>query len=75
VPKRDYYYVSENGRRLYSLALGDLALAFVGASDKVIILHIKDLQQMHGNNWLNVYLSEKHLNLADFLPLQTLKAA
>ncbi|HBO0762092.1 TPA: VirB4 family type IV secretion/conjugal transfer ATPase, partial [Pseudomonas aeruginosa] len=27
VPKRQYYYVSENGRRLYDLALGPLALA------------------------------------------------
>ncbi len=33
-PKRQYYYVSENGRRLYDLALGPIALAFVGASDK-----------------------------------------
>ena len=29
VPKRQYYYVSERGRRLYELALGPLALALV----------------------------------------------
>ena len=33
-PERQYYYVSEKGRRLFDLALGPLALSFVGASDK-----------------------------------------
>ena len=33
-PKRHYYYVSEQGRRLYELALGPVALAFCGASGK-----------------------------------------
>ncbi len=43
VPKRQYYYVSENGRRLYDLALGPMALAFVGASDKESVATIKSL--------------------------------
>jgi type IV secretion system protein VirB4 len=34
IPKQQYYTVSENGRRLYELALGPLALAFVGSTDK-----------------------------------------
>ena len=41
IPQRQYYYVSENGRRLYDLALGPLTLAFVGASDKESIAAIK----------------------------------
>jgi type IV secretion/conjugal transfer VirB4 family ATPase len=44
VPKRQYYYVSENGRRLYDLALGPLALAFVGASDKESLATIQHLE-------------------------------
>ena len=31
--KRDYYYASPKGRRLFELALGPVALAFCGASD------------------------------------------
>ena len=31
-PKRDYYLVSRDGRRLFELGLGPAALAFVGAS-------------------------------------------
>ena len=31
--KRDYYYASPKGRRLFELALGPIALAFCGASD------------------------------------------
>ncbi len=31
-PKRDYYVVSRNGRRLFELGVGPAALAFVGAS-------------------------------------------
>jgi type IV secretion system protein VirB4 len=32
IPKRDYYYQSPLGHRLFELALGPVALAFVGAS-------------------------------------------
>ncbi len=34
IPKRQYYALCEDGRRLYELALGPLAMAFVGATDK-----------------------------------------
>ncbi len=49
IPKRQYYYVSENGRRLYDLALGPLALAFVGASDKESVAAIKSLEAKFGD--------------------------
>jgi len=68
VPKRDYYYVSPQGRRLYSLALNEFELALVGVSDKEEINHIKQLQHIHGNNWIHIYLEHKHLQLDDYLP-------
>jgi hypothetical protein len=37
-PKRDYYYVSPLGRRLFQFALGPAALAFVGAGSKDDVL-------------------------------------
>ncbi|MGL4755815.1 MAG: VirB4 family type IV secretion/conjugal transfer ATPase [Aeromonadaceae bacterium] len=67
VPKRQYYYVSENGRRLYDLALGPLALAFVGASDKESVATIQQLEAKFGDDWIHEWLSEKGLNINDYL--------
>ena len=66
IPKRDYYYVSEKGRRLYSLALGPLALAFVGSTDKESIDLIQELDAIHGESWVQEWLRIKGLRLADY---------
>lgn len=55
-PKHHYYYLSEQGRRLYSLALGPFAMAFVGSSDKEKVAQIKELQKKLGNGWVNEWL-------------------
>jgi type IV secretion system protein VirB4 len=60
-PKRQYYYVSEYGRRLYDLALGPIALAFVGASDKESIATIRDLTARYGDGWVDQWLASKGL--------------
>lgn len=65
-PKRDYYYVSEKGHRLYSLALGPLALAFVGATDKDSLGMIQQLQATHGKSWVHEWLGTKGLSLNDY---------
>jgi type IV secretion/conjugal transfer VirB4 family ATPase len=65
-PKRQYYYVSEKGRRLYDLALGPLALAFVGASDKDSIAAIQALEAKFGTDWVSEWLKARHINLADY---------
>jgi hypothetical protein len=57
IPKRQYYYVSENGRRLYDLALGPMALAFVGASDKESVATIKSLEAKFGDEWVHEWLA------------------
>ena len=56
IPKQQYYLVSEQGRRLYDLALGSLAMAFVGASDKDSIATIKKLEQQFGDGWVDEWL-------------------
>jgi type IV secretion system protein VirB4 len=58
-PKKDYFFVSEKGQRLYQLALGPLALAFVGSTDPDSIARMKMLEKKHGHNWVNHWLSEK----------------
>ena len=62
IPKRQYYYVSEKGRRLYELSLGKLALAFVGASDKESVAIIRQLVEKHGRKgWVNHWLASRSL--------------
>ncbi len=66
VPKRDYYTVSEKGRRLFDLALGPLALAFVGVSDKDSVAVIRQLEQKHGECWVGEWLKARKLRLEDY---------
>lgn len=63
VPKRQYYYVSENGRRLYDLALGPMALSFVGATDKESVAAIKQLETKYGEQWVHEWLAGRGLKL------------
>ena len=66
IPKRQYYYVSENGRRLFDAELGPLALAFVGASDKESVAAIKALEEKVGDEWVHEWLAGRGLNLNDY---------
>lgn len=75
IPKRQYYYVSEKGRRLYDLALGPLALAFVGASDKESVAAIKQLQAKLGSAWVHEWLAQRGLKLSDFGGFQSKEVA
>lgn len=67
IPKRHYYYVSEAGRRLYELALGPLALAFVGAADKDSVAAIRRLEARFGERWVHEWLAGKGLSLNDYV--------
>jgi len=66
VSKRDYYYVSEKGRRLFDLALGPLALALVGVSDKDSVAAIRQLEHKFGDGWLHEWLHSRNLRLEDY---------
>lgn len=66
IPKQQYYYVSEQGRRLYNLALGELALAFVGSSDKESIAIIKSLKEKYKSRWIHEWLKTKNLSLEEY---------
>lgn len=46
--KREYYYISELGSRLFDLALGQINLAFTAAADKKSILEMKKIIADHG---------------------------
>jgi type IV secretion system protein VirB4 len=66
IPKQQYYFVSEQGRRIYELALGPLALAFIGATDKESVAAIKALEAKHGELWIHEWLASRGLDLQDY---------
>jgi type IV secretion/conjugal transfer VirB4 family ATPase len=67
-PKRDYYYVSPLGRRLFQLALGPAALAFVAAGSRDDVLAARRMVAEHGESWTAEWLRARDLPLwADYL--------
>jgi type IV secretion system protein VirB4 len=57
VPKRHYYYASEEGNRLFELALGPLQLALLAVSDKDSVAKVRELEQRYGDGWLPEWLA------------------
>ena len=57
VPKRQYYYMSPLGKRLFDLSLGPAALAFVGRSGKDDVAQARQLIQQHGDKWPDHWLA------------------
>ena len=49
--KRDYYLISEQGRRMIQLGLGSVALAFLGASGKEDVDAVRAIKAVHGAAW------------------------
>jgi type IV secretion system protein VirB4 len=60
--KRDYYYKSPLGRRIFSFGFGPVALAFVGASGQEDIRSARQLIATHGENWPAWWLREHGLS-------------
>jgi type IV secretion system protein VirB4 len=54
--KRDYYYISPNGRRKFQLGLGPVNLAFVGVSGKDDIKKARELIAEYGPFWVVEWL-------------------
>lgn len=65
-PKRQYYYKSPQGRRIFELGLDPLALSFVAVSDKVAIDQIRQLEEDHGADWPLHWLSKRGVNYAQY---------
>jgi type IV secretion system protein VirB4 len=56
--KRHYYLVSPEGRRLFDLGLGPVALAFAGVSSKEQVNHLRGLASRDGKGWPFAWLTE-----------------
>jgi type IV secretion system protein VirB4 len=51
VAKREYYVVSPEGRRLFDMALGPIALAFTGVSDRQQLNEVRAFHSQYGAEW------------------------
>ncbi|WP_278594580.1 VirB4 family type IV secretion/conjugal transfer ATPase [Bilophila wadsworthia] len=65
--KSEYYLTSEQGSRLFSFALGPLALAFAGASDKETVLNIQKLERKVGDKWPFVWMESKGIPFRNYM--------
>ncbi|OOO33508.1 UNVERIFIED_ORG: conjugal transfer protein TrbE [Rhizobium sophorae] len=65
LPKREYYVASPDGRRLFDMALGPVALSFVGASGKEDLKRIRALYAEHGDNWPLPWLQQRGIAHAE----------
>lgn len=61
-PKRDYFFKSPAGRRLFQLELGKVALAFVAVSGKEERSMVKDLFRLHGSDWAGFWLKKQGID-------------
>lgn len=61
VRKRDYYFVSPLGQRLFSLDLGQFALSLVGVNGKKNRHRIDELISQDKDNWLEAWLVDRNL--------------
>ncbi|MEJ2675269.1 MAG: conjugal transfer protein TrbE [Acidihalobacter sp.] len=60
-PKRDYYMLHPEGRRLFELGLSPGELAFVGASGKENVARIRELRGELGDAWPAAWLRQRGL--------------
>ncbi|MCG8596683.1 MAG: conjugal transfer protein TrbE [Kiloniellales bacterium] len=64
-PKRDYYFQSSRGNRLFELGVGPIALAFCAASSQQDQALIKQVLTEHGRDaFASRYLNERNLQWA-----------
>ena len=59
---REYYMVSPEGRRLFDMQLGPIALSFAGVSGVEDLNAIRDVHLEHGENWPKVWLDMRGVN-------------
>src|SRR5699024_9146382 len=57
--KREYYYQSELGNRLFELGLTDFEVAVLGSSKKHQLKEIAEIEAQHPDNFLRAFLEQK----------------
>lgn len=62
LPRRDYYYDSPDGSRLFHLGLSPAALDILGSSGPAAQKRFADLKARHGADWLQAHFAAHHPN-------------
>lgn len=62
IKKKQYYFVSPEGFRLFELALGPIAMSFVGASSREDIHTIRKMVDQFSQNWPWEWLQLREVN-------------
>ncbi len=65
--KRQYYYRSPLGRRVFELGLGPLTLAFVAVSDTDALRDLRKCEASSGENWPLQWLQQKDIPYEQYL--------
>jgi type IV secretion system protein VirB4 len=65
--KKDYYYKSDLGRRMFELGLGPLALSFVAVSDKDTLREVRACEDENGGDWPIYWLKKRGVNYEKYL--------
>lgn len=70
IPKRQYYVISPVGKRLISLGLGEVALAFVGVSGREELARVQQFMLQYGDEWQTEWMRSRGLrDWAEFYAL------
>ena len=73
-PKRDYYFQSRAGNRLFDLDMGPVALAFCAAASKDDLRLIDEIAARHGKDFAHHWLNARGLGwAADLIPPHSLQ--
>lgn len=65
-PKREYFFTSPAGRRLFQLELGPVALAWVAVSGADDRKAVKELVKLHGANWVPFWATRQRIDPSIF---------
>lgn len=65
--KRDYYYKSPLGRRMFELGLGPLALSFVAISDKDELREVRAFEEEYGSDWPLRWLEKRGIDYEKYI--------
>lgn len=65
--KKQYFYKSELGKRMFEFGLGPLALSFVAISDKPTLREVRAFESEFGRDWPFHWLKKRGVNYEKYL--------
>lgn len=60
--KREYYIKSPEGKRRINFQIGEIALSFIGVSDKESLQSVREFNRKYGDEWAVHWLENNNIN-------------